>query len=139
MQLGYNVTAVPPQERGVGLVFQHYAPFKHMTVWDNVAFGLQIRRRPKAAGSPPARALDPDTLIERLAGIEMVHVPYKGSTPGLQAIIMHGWARWRWDAPGSTWVWRAVRRGDHQQRTRRARPSTPSRRCSCARRHGSRS
>jgi sulfate transport system ATP-binding protein len=32
----------------VGFVFQHYAPFKHMTVWDNVAFGLKIRRRPKA-------------------------------------------------------------------------------------------
>src|SRR5687768_5010140 len=42
-----DVTRVPPQERGIGFVFQHYAPFKHMTVWDNVAFGLTIRRRPK--------------------------------------------------------------------------------------------
>jgi sulfate transport system ATP-binding protein len=32
----------------VGFVFQHYAAFKHMTVWENVAFGLKIRRRPKA-------------------------------------------------------------------------------------------
>jgi sulfate transport system ATP-binding protein len=32
----------------VGFVFQHYAPFKHMTVRDNVAFGLSVRRRPKA-------------------------------------------------------------------------------------------
>jgi sulfate transport system ATP-binding protein len=30
------------------MVFQHYAAFKHMTVWDNVAFGLTIRKRPKA-------------------------------------------------------------------------------------------
>src|SRR5438445_948796 len=45
---GADATAVPPQRRGVGFVFQHYAPFKHMTVWDNVAFGLKIRRRPKA-------------------------------------------------------------------------------------------
>jgi sulfate transport system ATP-binding protein len=45
---GSDVTARPPQERGVGFVFQHYAAFKHMTVWDNVAFGLAIRRRPKA-------------------------------------------------------------------------------------------
>src|SRR5438046_6246398 len=45
---GKDVTAVPPQHRGVGFVFQHYAPFKHMTVWDNVAFGLTIRKRPKA-------------------------------------------------------------------------------------------
>jgi sulfate/thiosulfate transport system ATP-binding protein len=42
-----DVTRVPPQQRGIGFVFQHYAPFKHMTVWDNVAFGLSIRKRPK--------------------------------------------------------------------------------------------
>jgi len=42
-----DVTRVPPQDRGIGFVFQHYAPFKHMTVWDNVAFGLTIRHRPK--------------------------------------------------------------------------------------------
>jgi sulfate/thiosulfate transport system ATP-binding protein len=45
---GVDVTRVAPQERGVGFVFQHYAAFKHMTVWDNVAFGLRIRRRPRA-------------------------------------------------------------------------------------------
>lgn len=44
-----DVTGVPPQERGVGMVFQHYAAFKHMTVRDNVAFGLRIRKRPRAA------------------------------------------------------------------------------------------
>jgi sulfate/thiosulfate transport system ATP-binding protein len=43
-----EVTNLPPQSRGVGFVFQHYAAFKHMTVWDNVAFGLKIRRRPRA-------------------------------------------------------------------------------------------
>jgi sulfate transport system ATP-binding protein len=43
-----DVTGIPPQRRGVGFVFQHYAAFKHMTVFDNVAFGLQIRKRPKA-------------------------------------------------------------------------------------------
>jgi sulfate/thiosulfate transport system ATP-binding protein len=45
---GREATALAPQKRGVGFVFQHYAPFTHMTVWDNVAFGLTIRRRPKA-------------------------------------------------------------------------------------------
>jgi sulfate/thiosulfate transport system ATP-binding protein len=45
---GRDVTNLPPQERGVGFVFQHYAAFKHMTVWENVAFGLRIRRRPRA-------------------------------------------------------------------------------------------
>ena len=45
---GNDVTRVAPQARGVGFVFQHYAAFKHMTVRDNVAFGLKIRRRPRA-------------------------------------------------------------------------------------------
>jgi sulfate/thiosulfate transport system ATP-binding protein len=45
---GDDVTGRPPQKRGVGFVFQHYAAFKHMTVWDNIAFGLKIRRRPRA-------------------------------------------------------------------------------------------
>ena len=45
---GKNAAALTPQERGVGFVFQHYAAFKHMTVWDNVAFGLTIRRRNSA-------------------------------------------------------------------------------------------
>ena len=42
-----DVTGRAPQRRGVGFVFQHYAAFKHMTVHDNVAFGLKIRKRPK--------------------------------------------------------------------------------------------
>ncbi len=45
---GVDVTDVPPQRRGIGFVFQHYAAFKHLTVRDNVAFGLAVRRRPKA-------------------------------------------------------------------------------------------
>src|SRR3984885_11290114 len=45
---GRDVTRVPPQRRDIGFVFQHYAAFKHFTVWDNIAFGLKIRRRPKA-------------------------------------------------------------------------------------------
>jgi sulfate transport system ATP-binding protein len=45
---GIDVTKRPPQKRGVGFVFQHYAAFKHMTVRDNVAFGLKVRRRPRA-------------------------------------------------------------------------------------------
>ena len=43
-----DLTTRPARERGVGFVFQHYAAFKHMTVRDNVAFGLSIRKRPKA-------------------------------------------------------------------------------------------
>jgi sulfate transport system ATP-binding protein len=43
-----DVTASSPQERGIGFVFQHYGAFKHMTVFENVAFGLKVRHRPKA-------------------------------------------------------------------------------------------
>jgi sulfate/thiosulfate transport system ATP-binding protein len=45
---GRDATAMPPQKRGIGFVFQHYAAFKHMTVRENVAFGLRVRKRPKA-------------------------------------------------------------------------------------------
>jgi sulfate/thiosulfate transport system ATP-binding protein len=44
---GEDATPLTPQKRGVGFVFQHYAAFKHMTVRDNIAFGLKIRKRPK--------------------------------------------------------------------------------------------
>ena len=50
---GSDMTRVPVRERNVGFVFQHYALFRHMTVFENVAFGLNVRRRrdrlPKAA------------------------------------------------------------------------------------------
>jgi len=45
---GEDATVLAPQQRGVGFVFQHYAAFKHMTLRDNVAFGLKIRKQPKA-------------------------------------------------------------------------------------------
>ena len=45
---GEDATAVPIQQRGVGFVFQHYALFRHMTVRDNIAFGLKVRKLPKA-------------------------------------------------------------------------------------------
>lgn len=42
---GENITNVSPKERKVGFVFQHYALFRHMTVFDNVAYGLKVRPR----------------------------------------------------------------------------------------------
>jgi sulfate/thiosulfate transport system ATP-binding protein len=45
---GTDATRLPPQRRNVGFVFQHYAAFKHMSVYKNVAFGLEIRKKPKA-------------------------------------------------------------------------------------------
>jgi len=45
---GTDATKLPVQKRNVGFVFQHYAAFKHMTVVRNIAFGLEIRKRPPA-------------------------------------------------------------------------------------------
>jgi sulfate transport system ATP-binding protein len=63
---GKDVTALSPQKRGLGFVFQHYALFRHMTVADNVEFALRIRDVSK-----PARARRRDALLEMvgLAGL----------------------------------------------------------------------
>ena len=63
---GEDVTRRTPQRRGVGFVFQHYAAFKHMTVRENVAFGLKIRRRPRSEIGPRV-----DELLElvQLSGL----------------------------------------------------------------------
>ncbi len=43
-----KVTDIPPERRGIGLVFQNYALWPHMTVYQNLAFGLQLRKMPKS-------------------------------------------------------------------------------------------
>jgi sulfate transport system ATP-binding protein len=63
---GEDVTGRPPQRRGVGFVFQHYAAFKHMTVRENVAFGLEIRRRPR---SEVRRRVDELLELVQLTGL----------------------------------------------------------------------
>ncbi|WP_019638458.1 sulfate/molybdate ABC transporter ATP-binding protein [Paenibacillus fonticola] len=45
---GQRVNGLAPQERGIGFVFQSYALFKHMTVFDNIAFGLQVKKEAKS-------------------------------------------------------------------------------------------
>src|SRR5215203_5459731 len=61
-------TDFPPQKRGVGFVFQHYAAFKHMTVFENVAFGLKIRKHPKDAIRQRVRELLELVQLEGFAG-----------------------------------------------------------------------
>jgi sulfate transport system ATP-binding protein len=62
-----DVTERPARARGVGMVFQHYAAFKHMTVYDNVAFGLAIRKRPRAEISSRVHELLELVQLEGLA------------------------------------------------------------------------
>ena len=63
-----DVTDTPARSRGVGFVFQHYAPFKHMTVAGNVAFGLAVRRRPRAEIDARVKELLALVRLEGLAG-----------------------------------------------------------------------
>jgi sulfate transport system ATP-binding protein len=44
---GDDVTNVDPRHRDIGFCFQHYAPFRHMTVSRNIAFGLRVRKQPR--------------------------------------------------------------------------------------------
>ena len=65
---GSDSTNVSPQRRNVGFVFQHYAAFKHMTVAANVAFGLKIRKRPRAEIDRRVRELLELVHLEQFAG-----------------------------------------------------------------------
>jgi iron(III) transport system ATP-binding protein len=64
---GKDITTLPPERRGFGMVFQNYALFPHLNVFENVAFGLRARRKSKAE------------MDERVAGaLELVQLPGYG-------------------------------------------------------------
>ena len=44
---GNAISSIPPHKRGIGMVFQNYALFPHMTVYENLAFPLRVRKIPK--------------------------------------------------------------------------------------------
>jgi sulfate transport system ATP-binding protein len=61
---GQDMTGVPARERRIGVVFQHYALFRHMTVFDNVAFGLQVRRRRPSSAEIARRVRELLALVQ---------------------------------------------------------------------------
>jgi sulfate transport system ATP-binding protein len=75
---GRDATRLPAQKRGIGFVFQHYAAFKHMTVRDNVAFGLKVRRRPKGEITDKV-----DELL-RIVGLDGYQARYPAQLSGGQ-------------------------------------------------------
>jgi len=66
---GKIVNDVPPKDRDIAMVFQNYALYPHMTVYDNMAFGLKIRKFPKeeidARVREAAKILDIEELLDR--------------------------------------------------------------------------
>lgn len=65
---GRDVTGSPPQERNIGLVFQSYALFPHMTVEQNVAFPLAVRKWPKARSQQAVEAMLKLMRLDGLGG-----------------------------------------------------------------------
>src|SRR5260370_10115544 len=66
---GDLVNDVPPKDRDIAMVFQNYALYPHMTVFENMSFGLRLRRRPKAEirtrVEHAAKILDITELLDR--------------------------------------------------------------------------
>jgi len=71
-----KITSLPPEKRGIGFVFQDYALFPHMTVWENVSFGLEARGVPLADRIPRI-----DRILE-LTGLEMLSRRYPETLSG---------------------------------------------------------
>ncbi|MET0516168.1 MAG: ATP-binding cassette domain-containing protein, partial [Nitrospiraceae bacterium] len=65
---GRRVNDLTVQERNIGFVFQHYALFKHLTVYDNIAFGLRVKRWGRQAIGPRVAELLTLMSLEGLAG-----------------------------------------------------------------------
>lgn len=79
---GENALVRHPRERGVGFVFQHYALFRHMTVFDNVAFGLTVR--PRAARPPKAEIARRVTELLKLVQLDWLADRYPTQLSGGQ-------------------------------------------------------
>src|SRR5262252_9155054 len=75
---GRDVTMLAPQERGVGFVFQNYSIFRHMTVSENIEFGLRIRRVP-----PAVRRARRDELLD-LVGLRGLGQRFESELSGGQ-------------------------------------------------------
>ena len=96
--------AVARSERGVGFVFQHYAAFKHMTVRDNVAFGLEIRKRAEGARSRRGSTSCSSWCTSRSSPT--------ATRPSSPAASASGWrwpARWPWSRRCCCWTSRSAR------------------------------
>jgi sulfate transport system ATP-binding protein len=79
---GEDATGRRVQERNVGFVFQHYALFRHMTVFDNIAFGLQVK--PRAERPSKAEIRDKVMSLLKLVQLDWLHDRYPSQLSGGQ-------------------------------------------------------
>lgn len=75
---GERVNDIPASKRGIGFVFQSYALFRHMTIYDNVAFGLRVQKKPKKFIDERVRELI------KLVGLEGLEKRYPSQLSGGQ-------------------------------------------------------
>ena len=79
-----DVTALPSQKRNVGVVFQSYALYPHMTAFDNIAFPLEVRRTPREEIAARVNEIAALTHIE----------PYLQRRPGSCPAVSSSVSRW---------------------------------------------
>jgi sulfate/thiosulfate transport system ATP-binding protein len=104
---GRSMDGVPARERRVGLVFQHYALFRHMTVARNVAFGLEVRPRRERPSRRSMRARVQELLD--LMGIGELAERYPSRSRAANASVWRSHVRWRSSRDYCCWTNRSVR------------------------------
>ena len=83
------MTDIAPRERDIAMVFQNYALYPHMTVRENLGFGLKLRKVPKAERARPRRARSAETL-----GLDELLDRKPASSPAASASASRWAARW---------------------------------------------
>ena len=99
---GVDVTAVPPNRRNVNMVFQHYALFPHMSIRDNIAFGMRLKRVDKAEQRERVAEM---LRIVRLEGLEKRK---PGSSPAASSSASRSPVRSSTGRPRCSWTSRSA-------------------------------
>ncbi|VTL99309.1 sulfate transport protein [Pseudomonas aeruginosa] len=91
---GEDVSQHDVRDRNVGFVFQHYALFRHMTVFDNVAFGLRMKPKGERPGESAIKAKVHELLS--MVQLDWLADRYPSSSPAASGSVSPWPARWRW-------------------------------------------